>query len=66
MTVVTVSLDEANKIKRAKLQDILKRVVANPMTIAEVADQIADDWYPMFNVDEKGNMSIVIGNGQKK
>ena len=52
--------------KRNKLLDILRRVVANPENLKEVADEIALDWFPMAQVAKDGSVSFVLGSGRKK
>ena len=52
--------------KRNKLLDILRRVIANPENLKEVADEIALDWFPMAQVAKDGSVSFVLGSGRKK
>lgn len=53
-------------MKREKLRDILRRVVANPDNLAEAAREIAEDWSPKFHVNPKGKWEIIIGDGKYK
>lgn len=57
---------DADRIKREKLQDIMRRIIANPSNIDEVVDQVAMDWFPMVRVDPKGRIEIVVGSGKKR
>lgn len=57
---------DADKIKRAKLLDILRRVIANPGNAEEVAREIALDWSPMIRIDSRGRMEVVVGTGAKR
>lgn len=57
---------DVDGLKRAKLRDIISRVMANPQNAAEVAEEIALDWFPMVRVDPKGNAEIVVGSGCKR
>jgi hypothetical protein len=59
-------LFDADRFKREKLLDILRRVIANPGNAAEVADEISRDWFPTWECDPKGNWSVRLGTGQKK
>ena len=56
---------DAEKLKREKLLDIIRRVVANPGNAKEVADEIALDWFPKIQVDPKGVIRVVLGSGRK-
>ena len=60
------TLVDANKLKRDKLRDIIRRVIANPTNVDEVADEIARDWFPLINVTPQGVMEIIVGSGQKR
>lgn len=57
---------DIDREKREKLADIIRRATANPSNVAEVADEIARDWYPMIKIDPQGRRSFVIGSGKKK
>jgi hypothetical protein len=54
------------QMKRDKLADILRRVVANPGNVPEVAEQIAQDWFPKFKIDKDGRAEIVVGDGKHR
>jgi len=55
-----------DQLKRKKLSDILRRLLANPGTVPDVVEQIAMDWFPVFRIDEKGRTEIVVGDGHKR
>lgn len=56
---------DAEKLKRAKLLDIIGRVIANPENAREVVEEIALDWFPVVSVDPKGKVTIIVGSGRK-
>lgn len=58
-------IPEINRQKQEKMLDIIRRVIANPENAKEVAEQLAMDWFPLCEIDEKG-ISFVIGHGKKK
>jgi hypothetical protein len=58
--------DDVDLMKRRKLLDIIRRVIANPHNAAEAADEIAKDWFPMIHVQRDGAIEIVIGSGAKR
>lgn len=47
--------------KRAKLLDMIRRVIANPQNAKRVADAIALDWHPTICVGSDGNFTILVG-----
>lgn len=59
-------LVETDKIKRDKLRDIIRRVIANPQHVDEVVDEIALDWFPNIHVDQGGCIRVVVGSGVKQ
>lgn len=54
------------KLKRDKLVDLLRRVVANPGHLEEVAEAIAADWMPIQRIDEHGKAEVLIGGESAK
>lgn len=56
----------ADKIKRDKLRDLIRRVIANPQHINEVTNEIALDWFPTIRVSPKGHLEIIVGSGRKR
>jgi hypothetical protein len=53
------SLDKIKAAKYAKILDLMRRATANG-THEEVARAIAEDWFPLMRVDEKGVLSFKI------
>jgi hypothetical protein len=53
------------KLKRDKLVDLFRRVVANPGRLEEVAEAIAADWMPILRIDEHGKAEVLIGEAAK-
>lgn len=56
------TIEEINFLKYDKLVDILRRVVANPNNIKEVAERIALDWNPVVRIESDGKITIVVGH----
>lgn len=56
----TSKIDFVN-IKREKLLDIIRRVIANPENAKEVAEEVSRDWLPLIHVDEHNEISFIIG-----
>ncbi len=56
-----------DQIKRDYLLDIIRRVIANPDNAREVADKLAEDWFPpMFSlIDSKGRRDILKSENKK-
>lgn len=57
---------ELHAMKVANLADIIRRVVANPANVDEVAEEIATDWFPVCKISGSGEVSFVLGSGKKK
>lgn len=56
-------MPDFDKIKRDKLLDLFRRVIANPENLAKVVDAVALNWCPPFKIDRKGNTAVVLDNG---
>jgi len=48
-----------DQLKRDRLLDILRRVIANPGNVPQVAETIARDWFPMLRVGPNGKFEFV-------
>jgi hypothetical protein len=61
------NIEEFEKMKRDRLLDIIRRVLANPGEAKRVAEVLARDWTPMWTVDGKGKISIdlPLSNGER-
>lgn len=56
---------DLEKMKRDKLYDLICRAAANG-TAREVADQVANDWFPMMRVSADSEIEFIIGDGEKR
>lgn len=56
-------MTKIEELKRAKLLDILRRVIANPQNAETVADEIVQDWFPMIEVAGDGSFKLIMGSG---
>lgn len=61
-----MTIDDIDQMKREKLLDILRRVIANPGNVNEVVTEIALDWFPRAQIATDGSVSIVVGSGRKQ
>lgn len=52
--------NQIEDMKIAKLEDILRRLIANPQNVKEVAIQLSKDWAPLFKINSDGSYSILI------
>lgn len=53
-------IEATNREKRNKLLDLLRRATANG-TSEEVADAIAQDWFPLCQIGANGKIEFLIG-----
>lgn len=60
-----VGIEKLKKVKRDKLVDLLRRVVANPSHLEEVADAVAAGWMPVLRIDGHGKAEVLIGEAAK-
>jgi hypothetical protein len=66
MTMRPPLKEDLNLLKTNKLIDLLRRAIANPGNLKEVAEQVALDWFPKFVVDSKGKVSIRVSTSEKR
>lgn len=57
---------DLEQLKRDKLADIVRRVIANPQNLTETVTEISLDWFPMMRAVADGKFEIIIGHGKKK
>lgn len=55
-----LAMSDFNEMRRGKMLDIIRRVIANPQNVVEVANEIAKDWCPasLHNPNLKAPASI--------
>lgn len=51
-------IEEAKRVKRTALVAILIQVACGSLTPESAADTIQEDWFPVFNVNSSGEMSV--------
>lgn len=57
---------EIEKLRRDKMLDILRRVIANPGNAPDVANQLVMDWFPVIRINADASIEFEIGDGSMK
>jgi hypothetical protein len=51
-------LEKVEKFKKDKLLDIIRRTIANPGNAEHVAEALAKDWHPLFQVGSDKELKL--------